>query len=238
MRQRSAPAHPPPSLSRSFARCAKLLARCRRKVSGTATSVTEAPIHTLITAVALLLSMTVPVFASEPDATLYELTENMSITRGHRVATSALGGFAKPNTPLCPLELAPADGERCVINATGSNDISRFTGRGPITGTFTNVSQDANPIDIDEVVRRSGTFRGQMNLSDSSVTFLGTMRGFMTVDGRTRRFVGVVRFPVPCDTGLCYVTSDADAVPTGLAPLLPHEFALGRATVRLDIYFQ
>jgi hypothetical protein len=46
------------------------------------------------------------------------------------------------------------------------------------------------------------------------------------------------RFPIPCDAALCYVTSDADAVPTGLAPLLPHEFALGRATVRLDIYFQ
>ena len=187
---------------------------------------------------ALLLATSVPALAGEPDATLYELTENMSITRGHRLATSALGGFAAPNTPLCPLELAPPDGERCVINATGSNNISLFTGRGPISGTFTNVSQDSNPIDIAEVVRRSGTFRGHMDLSDVSVTFLGTLKGFMTVDGRTRRFDGVVRFPVPCDAALCYVTSDTDAVPIGLTPLDPHEFALGRATVRLDIYFE
>jgi hypothetical protein len=193
----------------------------------------------LIVVVALLLFMSVPALASEPDATLYELTENMSVSRGHRLATSALGGFAKPNTALCPPELVPPGGERCVINATGSNDISLFNGRGPITGTFTNVAQDVNPIDIEELILRTGAFRGQMDLSTGSVTFLGTMKGFMTVDGETstRRFVGVVRFPIPCGGSFCYVTSDSDAVPTGVTPLLPHEFALGRAMVRLDIYF-
>jgi hypothetical protein len=193
----------------------------------------------LIVMVALLLSMSVPVFANEPDASLYELTESMSVSRGHRLATSALGGFAKPNTALCPPEFVPPGGERCVINATGSNDISLFNGRGPVSGTFTNVAQDINPIDIEELILRTGAFRGQMDLSTGSVTFLGTMKGFMTVDGETsvRRFVGVVRFPIPCGGSLCYVTSDSDAVPTGVTPLLPHEFALGRGMVRLDIYF-
>ena len=195
---------------------------------------------TLIAAAALLLCTALPAFANEPDATLYELTENMFIIGNHRIATAALGGFAKRNTPLCPFRLVPR-GERCIINATGSNDISLITGTGPISGTYTTVTQDTNPIDIAEVVRLSGEFAGRMNLSQASVTSLGTMRGLL-VDGEqhSHAFVGVVRFPIPCLTGpldFCYVTSDADAIPTDLVPLRRHEFALGRPMVRLDIYF-
>ena len=194
----------------------------------------------VIAAVGLLLSTALPAVAAEPDAMLYELTEDMSIKHGHRRATSALGGFAVPGTPLCPERLTSTSGV-CVVNATGSNNIDLSTGRGPIDGEFTNVTQDTNPIDIEEVVRRRGSFRGQMDLSQGSVTFLGSMAGRMTVHGERGkdRFRGVVRFPIPCDQGFCYVASGPDALPTGLVePLLSHEYALGHPMVRLDIFFE
>src|SRR6185436_15527751 len=126
------------------------------------------------TVVGLVLLTALPALAAGPDAVLYELTEDMRLTKTHRQATSALGGFANPNTPLCPQSLVSVDGV-CVVNATGSNNIKLPTGRGPVQGDFRIVTQDVNPIDIEEEVQRRGTFEGQMDLSQVGTTFLGTM---------------------------------------------------------------
>ena len=195
----------------------------------------------LPTVIGLLLLSALPALAQTgPDAMLYELTEDVRLSATHRMASSALGGFANPNTLLCPAALVSASG-RCVVNAIGSNNIAFATGRGPVHGNYTIVTQDINPFEIEELVRQRGAFRGEMDLSQTGVIFLGTMDGTMTVEQRRVNvpFRGIVRIPVPCGDGVfCYVTSGADGIPTGFVPLQSFEFALGRPAVRLDIYFQ
>src|SRR5690242_15643285 len=76
-------------------------------------------------------------------ATLYELTENMSLKglkNPHRRATSELMGFAAVGTPLCPkalVERISPGATSCTLNATGSDNISLTTGLGQFGGTFT-----------------------------------------------------------------------------------------------------
>lgn len=205
-----------------------------------------------LAAMIMVLAAAGPARAQTPDVILFELTEDMRLTPTHRLATSALGGFAFPSAgnPLCPagvpalLSERPdiAEGGVCIVNAIGSNVISRKTFKGPLNGSYTVVVQDVNPVDIEEAVALRGRFHGTMDLSTAGEPpFLGTMTGHVSGTGTTA-FVGVVRLPFPCGdasaTGFCYGSSGPTGVPDGgVIPAGFESFALGRPTVRLDIFF-
>ncbi|OLC17832.1 MAG: hypothetical protein AUH29_00640 [Candidatus Rokubacteria bacterium 13_1_40CM_69_27] len=141
--------------------------------------------------------------AAAQDATLYELTENMKLTRGkvvHRVATSALVGFAKVGTPLCPSATATAAKGKCWINAVGSDRVSETTGLGTFDGNFSVVVQGDNPVDGPELVVMKGRFSGQMDFAPALLHNLpyGTVEGSFVVEqsGRKIPFTGVFRLPM------------------------------------------
>ncbi|HEU5324131.1 MAG TPA: hypothetical protein VFX28_25235, partial [Methylomirabilota bacterium] len=108
-----------------------------------------------------------------PDATLYELTENMLFDqRTHvRTATAALQGTARAGSPLCPqvlldqllaaglLRQQPA---RCTITALGSDAVDVSTGAGTLEGGFAVVVNLDNPVDAAELVVMTGSFTGAM----------------------------------------------------------------------------
>jgi hypothetical protein len=193
----------------------------------------------LMMAAAVLLVGAVPALAQDPDAMLYELNEDMRQTSTHRQATSSLSGFAAVNTPLCTAEFVTPAGH-CVVNATGSNNVDMSTALGPVHGDFTIVTQEPMTVDIEEVVRRRGNFRGQIDISRAAFG-LATMDGSMTAEGQrgSAGFRGVFRLPFLCGPEVyCYMSSGPDATPRGPVPLMPHEFALGYPMVRLDIYFE
>ena len=122
-----------------------------------------------------------PAFAG-PDVVLYEVTENMKLTKNHRmnqhrVATSALIGFAEPGTPLCP------GATRCTINAIGNDNVSLTTGKGPVFGTFTVVINEPGSVDSPEFVVMKGRFRGTIDFTPAfQGASFGTAEGRMTID--------------------------------------------------------
>jgi hypothetical protein len=137
--------------------------------------------------------------ASAQDATLYELTENLKFTRGkiaHRVATSALMGFAELGTPLCPLGKSQGP---CSINAVGSTNVASTTGLGTFDGRFTVVVPGDNPVDGPELVVMSGRFRGRIDFAPALVHNIpfGTVDGHFVVERSGKRipFSGVFRLP-------------------------------------------
>ena len=155
-----------------------------------------------------------------PCAWLYETTENLNmraLRHDHRKAVSALLGFAVRGTPLCPEKLMPVVEPLpayCVLNATGSDNISLTTGLGQFGGTVTVVVQEVNPKtgsptpDSPEVVVARGRFTGRMDFSPAIVGVpdgqrkfvqlpLGSVDGHLSLDGFSRRvpFTGVFRLP-------------------------------------------
>lgn len=108
------------------------------------------------------------VATAEPDATLYEVTEEMRVRGGklvRRQAVAALSGTVNAGTALCPVWLAYATGGKCSITAIAHNNVSLSTGQGPIHGTFAIVAQDLNKVDGPEVVVIRGTVNGHIDLS-------------------------------------------------------------------------
>jgi hypothetical protein len=111
------------------------------------------------------------------DATLYEVTENMSLDDlampTLRTATAALQGTAKLGSPLCPVELVHlladlglltrAD-KPCSITAVGNDAIETATGSGSVDGTFAVVINLDNTTDAPEFVAMTGTFKGLMQV--------------------------------------------------------------------------
>ena len=111
------------------------------------------------------------------DATLYEVTENMSLDDLSmptlRTATAALQGTAKLGSPLCPVELVHllaglglltrAD-KPCSITAVGNDAIETATGSGSVDGTFAVVINLDNTTDAPEFVAMTGTFKGSMQV--------------------------------------------------------------------------
>lgn len=108
------------------------------------------------------------------DATLYELSEEMTILNGHRLATASFQGTAKLGTPLCPALLAKALGQHvdsCTVTGFGSDDVdinpySPGYGTGTVTGTFAVVINADNVVDAPEYVVMTGTFGGHMYLTN------------------------------------------------------------------------
>src|SRR5438093_13664687 len=90
-----------------------------------------------------------PALASDPDAVLYEVTEDMYlkdpagnfmtsvVAGGRRTAVAQLSGWAKIGTPVCPawVVLVVPDGEQCGLNATEAEDLGLVTGSGSVVVT-------------------------------------------------------------------------------------------------------
>ncbi|HEY3099370.1 MAG TPA: hypothetical protein VGL14_10705 [Methylomirabilota bacterium] len=177
-------------------------------------------------------------------AVLYELTENLSLkalSRGQRKATSQLQGIALAGTPLCPAALAGA-APYCIINATGSDNISLTTGKGNFGGTFTVVSPFDNATDGPELVIGRGHFSGKMDFSPAILSGvpLGTVEGEVGINGsRPLPFTGVFRLPfvypaLGHGNNPLYLI---DPTTWDSVEVAPTEQALGYATVKFEISF-
>ena len=109
----------------------------------------------LMLLLAALMYGPVRALAQEPDAVLYEVTEDMYlkdaagkfvnsvVAGGRRTAVAQLSGWAKLGTPLCPayVKLIAPKTKRCTLNATGADDLSLDTGKGTLAGSYTVVVQ-------------------------------------------------------------------------------------------------
>jgi len=146
----------------------------------------------------------VPVAASAGGARLYEMTENMKLSKGkfeRRTATSELIGTADVGTPLCPQALVNIfvpGATFCTINATGSDNISLATGLGDFSGSYTTVVQGDNNSDSPEFVIMRGTFKGKMDFSPAILKSipLGHVTGKLTGQGsKSIPFNGTFRLP-------------------------------------------
>jgi hypothetical protein len=152
----------------------------------------------------------VPALADQPDAVLYEVTEDMYlkdgagkfvssvVPGGRRTAVAQLSGWAKLGTPLCPawVKIVAPKTKRCTLNATGADDLSLDTGRGTLAGSFTVVVQGDNKVDAPEFVVMTGTFKGDADLSSSMsgqapIGFI--TNGVGTIDGQHGHLPAAVR---------------------------------------------
>jgi hypothetical protein len=194
-----------------------------------------------------------------PCAVLYETTENLkmkALLGGHRMATSALLGFAVRGTPLCPESLMPVKDPLpvyCALNVTGSDNISLVTGLGQFRGSVTVVVQETNAKgvptpDSPELVIARGRFIGDMNFAPAIVNEvpLGSVVGRVVLDGfgRPAPFTGVFRLPFSLGmVGLNgYLLNAPDAAEPDMsnwiiAPVANNETAIGYPTVRFEISF-
>lgn len=203
----------------------------------------------------------------DPDAVLYEVTEDMYlIARGgqsesyvsdvrlatDRQAVAQLAGTAKLGTPLCPswVKQIVSGATQCTITAKGADDLSLSTGKGTIKGSFAVVVQGDNKVDAPEFVVMTGCFTGDADLSlaMAGLAPLGFItNGVATVDGydgASFKFSGTFRLPFAMDEsgrarwGSRYY-SDAFYLGDDRRPMrVKHsERSLGWPTVRLDIEF-
>jgi hypothetical protein len=192
-------------------------------------------------------------------AHVYELNEDARFrfrgTAGDERSTSQMMGFVDPGTPLCPVQLAapipvlPGKPSKCVLNVTGTDDVSLVTGFGPISGRFSVVTADPtnpNAVDAPETVVMKGRFAGQMDFSPVLQGLpYGTITGTLTSDRDHRvPFFGVFLLPFAMsdvDLYLSYtlVAAAASGVQLiGVVPVQPYERALLYPTARFDIYFR
>jgi hypothetical protein len=204
--------------------------------------------------VAVLAFVAAPLFAAPAfaetlpaDVVLYETTENMKITGRHvqrRQATSALLGFAAPDTPLCPTELA-GGAPYCTVNIMASDNVSLATGVGPVSGQVTVVVQEPGSIDSPEVVIMRGKFQGTIDFTPILLGqgAFGTIDATLTFEKGKRGkkdkvpFRGTFRVPVSCGPDVaCYMSLDALGKPV-FTPVTPGEYAIGFPTVRFEINF-
>lgn len=205
-----------------------------------------------------------PALAGEPEAILYEVTEDMYLrdsagsfvsdvaTAARRSAVAQLSGWAKLGTPLCPAyvqALAPK-AKRCTVNANGADDLSLVTGKGTIRGKYAVVVQGDNKVDAPEFVVMTGSFSGDadLSLSLSGQAPLGFItNGIATVDGPSGasfKFTGTFRLPFGLDEShrrfyLPRRYLDAYYLSDDGHPFAvrDQERSLGMPTVRLEIQF-
>ena len=148
------------------------------------------------------------------DATLYEVTENMSLDDLSmptlRTATAALQGTAKLGSPLCPADLVHllvglglltrAD-KPCSVTAVGNDAIETATGSGSVDGTFAVVINLDNTTDAPEFVAMTGTFKGSMQVViDTNAKPPRTLPLINLNDG-TFTPTDVLGFPITCPPG-------------------------------------
>lgn len=107
------------------------------------------------------------------DATLYELSEEMTLVDGHRKATASFQGTAEIGTPLCPQTLVTMltlAVKSCTVTGIGWDDVdidpaSPDFGTGSVKGTFAVVLNGDNLVDAPEYVVMTGSFTGTMYLT-------------------------------------------------------------------------
>jgi hypothetical protein len=212
----------------------------------------------------ILMVGPLPALASQPDAILYEVTEDMYLMDGagnpvssvapggRRSAVAQLSGWAKVGTPLCPwsvLSFNPT-AKKCTVNATGADYLSLATGTGTLSGKFTVVVQGDNKVDAPEFVIMTGTFSGNadLSLSLSGQVPLGFItNGVATIDGNEEasfKFTGTFRLPFSLDEGgrrfwANRLRHDAFYLNDSGHPqrVKDQERSLGFPTVRLEIEF-
>jgi hypothetical protein len=195
-----------------------------------------------------------PRFRTSPDATLYEVTENMSVDNlGVRTALAALQGTAKVGSPLCPeAVVAMFGGESCTITAIGRDEIRPGAGgmlTGEIWGEFAvvvNVEQ-SNPVDAPEAAVMTGTFQGDIT-ADGVLPIIAIHDGVFVADPNgfgvtVASFSGVFRLPFtvssrgrfekPGRNGPAfYLTDDGKK-----ERVKNEEYSLGWPTVRVEVMF-
>ena len=197
---------------------------------------------------------------SRPDAVFYELTEEAALRAdGFREATSSLEGKARQGSALCPdglqmharrffpAAVAVKTTPRCRLVATGHSVIDLNPGpgfgSGEINGAFAVVvnSVATNLTDAAELVVMTGTFKGEVQVTDMAGRIIEILRGAMlkpemVLPGFPKpsdaSFTGTFRLPFTVHHIAVYL-SDRGA----LVPVLPDERALGDPTVRLEINF-
>jgi hypothetical protein len=201
-----------------------------------------------------------------PCAVLYETTENLkiqSLRDRHRMAISALLGFAVRGTPLCPDNLMPVRDplpDYCALNVSGADNISFTTGLGQFRGSVTVVVQELNAAgmptpDSPELVIARGRFTGDMNFAPAILHSvpLGSVVGRVSLDGfgSPAPFTGVFRLPFVMpkvdekDLQACLAGPDPAScltpplylTDTGAVPVNVNETAIGYPTVRFEISF-
>lgn len=179
--------------------------------------------------------------AQVADVVLYETTENMKLTKGmtRRAATSALLGFAKAGTPLCPG--APGD-PPCTVNVTATDNVSLITGVGPVSGDVTVVVQEPGSVDSPEVVVTQGKFSGTIDftpiLFDGDA--FGSINATLTIhkskvpslEKSKVSFNGAFRVPFRCVEAITAAVLAA----LGLPPDTPPEQVLGFLGIPADAH--
>jgi len=190
------------------------------------------------------------------EAVLYEVTEKMylldadgNVTAPNlavvRKADASLFGWSRVGNPLCPsAQLITNLGlNACSVTADGIDNISLWTGKGTVDGTFAVVVQDDNVADAPEYVVMNGGFAGQMDLS---IRPLGKITGTFTAGGGSAPvgFCGTFRLPFevqqdgkrgnPRRGNPHYYMHDDGAT---LIPVQAAEKSIGMPTVRLELRF-
>jgi hypothetical protein len=114
--------------------------------------------------------------AAAADATLYELSEEMAVESGYRLATSSFQGTAELGSPLCPRILAdllaaghqPITIKSCTVSGVGSDKVDLTYGTGKVWGSFAVVVNADNVVDAPEFVVMTGSFKADMALTPSA----------------------------------------------------------------------
>ena len=189
------------------------------------------------------------------EAVLYEVTEKMYLLDAEgnvvppdlavvRKADASLFGWSRVGNPLCPSsQLVTNLGlNACSVTADGIDNISLWTGKGSVDGTFAVVVQDDNVADAPEYVVMNGGFAGQMDLS---IRPLGKIVGTFTSAGSSPvGFCGMFRLPFELQSDgkranprrgnpHYYLADDG----TTLIPVQAAEKSIGMPTVRLELKF-
>jgi hypothetical protein len=189
------------------------------------------------------------------EAVLYEVTEKMYLLDAEgnvvppnlavtRKADASLFGWSRVGNPLCPSSqlITNLALNACSVTADGIDNISLWTGKGTVDGTFAVVVQDDNQADAPEYVVMNGGFSGQMDLS---IRPLGKIVGTFTAGGGSDPvpFCGMFRLPFEMSDGKRvnprrgnphYYLADDGAT---LIPVQAAEKSIGMPTVRLEVRF-
>jgi len=190
------------------------------------------------------------------EAVLYEVTEKMYLLdeqgnvvppelARYRKADASLFGWARVGNPLCPASQLVTNLKLgvCSVTADGIDNISLWTGKGGVDGTFAVVMQDDNIVDAPEFVVMNGSFAGQMDLS---IRPLGKITGTFTASAGVAPvpFCGTFRLPFALSTygkrenprrnaAAYYLADDGQT----LIPVQAGEKSIGMPTVRLELNF-